>query len=319
MNEPLSSLSSTEILALWVNKQFDDIERSTRLISIAFDICKLTSPSSFVDESSILLFIDAMQNVNFIEEFEVDTNVIGSMSLSHNNNSNISKDHQYLVQGSIEILDHMENLTFLLFDLIEIIIGYKLTGEELSFVINEVMQASYGSYVINNIFPAYDIYWMYTGTLTKDFLYTDINNDQNIEQNNIDKNYNSNNTINKVLINTNEKTSSPNASTVWSLLEVITIKNQTTDNPISIGTSKMYSYIEDIFDKGIFPTMSTLKYGMQAAVYENDAEKALKIINISKAKKKYDQFLWTSAAQLFEKKGLIKEEDKLRIEINSRP
>jgi len=317
MNEPLSSLSATEILALWVNKQFDDIERSTKLISIAFDICKLTSPSSFVDESSILLFIEAMQNVNFIEEFEVDTNVISSMSLSNNNN--VNKDHQYLVQGSIEILDHIENLTFLLFDLIEIIIGFKLTGEELSFVINEVMQASYGLYVINNIFPAYGIYWMYTGTLTKDSLYTDSNNDQNVEHN-IDKNYNSsNNTSNKVIINTNEKTSTTNTNTVWSLLEVITIKNQTTDNPISIGTSKMYSYIEDIFDKGIFPTMSTLKYGMQAAVYENDAEKALKIINISKAKNKYDQFLWTSAAQLFEKKGLIKEEEKLRVEINSRP
>lgn len=294
-----SPIDASEVLALWIHKQFDDIEASIKLLSIAFDICKLTNAGSFVHESSILLFIKTMQNVNFIEEFEVDRMIIDSMSVSINDKAK-SDDHQCLVQGCIEILDHIENLTFLLFDIIEIVIGFKLTGVEINFVVNEVMQTTYGQYVIMHILPAYNFVWKPQHDLmTKAYLQKNQNSNEDNKHSTIIEHNNTN-------------------TNVWSLLEVITVENQTAGT-ISTGVSNMYSYIEDIFDKGIFPSMSTLKYGMQLAVYENDPTKALKIVSISRQKNKYDTFLWSSAAQLLQKKGFIREEETLRNEMSSRP
>jgi pentatricopeptide repeat protein len=83
-----------------------------------------------------------------------------------------------------------------------------------------------------------------------------------------------------------------------------------------LNTKRIWMLLEDIFNRGLNPSISTLKYCMQAAIYDNDAVKALKIINITKTKKKYDYYLWSSAANLLSKHASMKhEEEQLRIEI----
>ena len=86
-----------------------------------------------------------------------------------------------------------------------------------------------------------------------------------------------------------------------------------------LNTERIWTLLDDILNRGLKPSVSTLKFCMQAAIYDNDADKALKIITITKAKKKYDYYLWSSAANLLSKHNSMKyEEEKLRIEIAER-
>ena len=107
----LPSYSLTETLALWVHKQMDDIERASKLLELAFEICNMTPFNQFVETEAIEVFLEDMQNINFIENFHVDSNITQAMSMTSSDDT-----HNILVQSSIEILDHIENLTFLLFD-----------------------------------------------------------------------------------------------------------------------------------------------------------------------------------------------------------
>ena len=92
-----------------------------------------------------------------------------------------------------------------------------------------------------------------------------------------------------------------------------------------MNTKRIWTLLDDIFNRGMIPSMSTLKYCMQAALYTNDVDKALKIIDIAKAKKKYDYYMWSTATNILNKYNsnnnltqLRFEEDQLRFEISER-
>jgi len=96
------------------------------------------------------------------------------------------------------------------------------------------------------------------------------------------------------------------------------------DNKV-MNTKRIWTLLDDIFNRGMIPSMSTLKYCMQAALYTNDVDKALKIIDIAKAKKKYDYYMWSTATNILNKYNsnnnltqLRFEEDQLRFEISER-
>jgi len=107
----------------------------------------------------------------------------------------------------------------------------------------------------------------------------------------------------------------PNEFTFKNLIQVYIEAAKIDQN---LNTERIWILLEEIFNRGLVPSISTLKYCMQAALYDKSADKALKIISITKAKKRYDYFLWLSAANLLNKHGMIYEEEQLRREMIER-
>ena len=118
----------------------------------------------------------------------------------------------------------------------------------------------------------------------------------------------------------------PNEITFKYLIQVHVeaIKYDNDNDHKVMNTKRIWTLFDDIFNRGMIPSMSTLKYCMQAALNTNDAEKALKIIDTTKAKKKYDNYLWSSAANILNKfnsdnNNIMRyEEDQLKFEISER-
>lgn len=104
----------------------------------------------------------------------------------------------------------------------------------------------------------------------------------------------------------------PNELTFQNLIQVYI---EASKNDLELNTGRIWILLEDIFNRGLIPSMSTLRLCMQAALYDDDSDKALKIIYIARTKKRYDNYLWTTAANLLKQHDMTHEEEQLRMEM----
>ena len=104
-NNNITIQKASEILSEWMIKQYDDIDKSMKLLSIVIDICNITNNDGTINNTMILLFNDIINDINIINNNDNNDDIVNCLSL-HLNDS-----HQQGISLSSSSSSSLSSLT----------------------------------------------------------------------------------------------------------------------------------------------------------------------------------------------------------------
>ena len=135
----------TNALATWVHEQMDEIDCAIEVLKLGIKISTMADPNSFIDEEAANLFSDSFAVLTFTNDFQLNSDVQNALAMQ----GKIDSTHDELIEGCLQIINLISNLTILLYSILEKVVDKRTTGLELSNEIKKIMDSDEGKTVLS--------------------------------------------------------------------------------------------------------------------------------------------------------------------------